>query len=474
MRGVLRGCFGAAVGLAVMALQAWPNELDVGRRIFRYGGNAAGEVSATFPGTTVALPPSVCRCAGCHGVEGAGGREGGINVPPVDWATLANPRTNILGRHERPGYDQTNFAQALADGVDPAGRPLGAGMPRYRLTKAQVAALLAYLQDLGTSSDEDPGIASDEIRLGTVLPLSGLHASAGEAVRRVLEREMAAAGLIYGRRLHLVAIDAGEDTAGAFRQLVENDDVFALIATLIPTDSTPGDRAVVIAPLAPSPTRRSGSSFYLLPTLGDQMRVLVDAVTAEIPRPARFAVIGLAGEDADAVIDQIARNGAVIVRRVESGDLGSVIPSDFAPPPDAVMALPSEDFGGLAKQLEDRPGRFLLAGLAASLLPEQMRNARLRMVVPYLSDDAADEAATTSPLAEAAVVVLVEALKRMGARASREGIVAALETFNSFHAAVLPPLSFRRGQHVGTRSSLVFRAGDGGRFVVLGPWREPR
>jgi hypothetical protein len=204
------------------------------------------------------------------------------------------------------------------------------------------------------------------------------------------------------------------------------------------------------------------------------MRVLVDAVTAEIPRPARLAVIGRAGGEADAVIDQTARNGALIIRRAENGDLGSVVPSDFAPPPDAVIALPSEDLGRLVEQLADWPGKFLLAGSAAALLPEQTRNARLRMVVPYLSDDAADEASTTSPLAEAAVAVLVEALKRMGARASREGIVSALETLNSFHAGVLPPLSFRRGQHVATRTSLVFRAGHRGRFVVLGPWREPR
>jgi ABC-type branched-subunit amino acid transport system substrate-binding protein len=469
MRRALVGCFGAVVGLAVTALQASTNELDLGRRIFRHGGDAAGEVSATFPGTTVALPPSVRRCAGCHGVEGAGGREGGTDIPPVDWATLAAPRIAILG-HVRPGYDESTFARALAEGVDPAGRPLGAGMPRYRLTKAQLAALLAYLHDLGTGNDADPGIASDEVRLGTVLPLSGVHAAAGEAVRRVLEQGMAAAGAIYGRRLHLVAADAGDDTAGAFRRLVEKDDVFALIATLLPTESTLGEHMVVIAPLAPSPVQTSPTSFYLLPTLADQMRVLVDAVTAEIPRPARLAVIGRAGSEADAVIDQTARNGAVIVRRVEGGDLDSVIPPNFVSPPDAVIALPSEDFGRLVEQLEDRPGKFLLAGSAAALLPEQIRNARLRMVVPYLSD----EAATTSPLAEAAVAVLVEALKRMGARTSREGIVAALETLNSFRPAVLPPLSFRRGQHVGTRSSLVFRAGDGGRFAVLGPWREPR
>ena len=48
-----------------------------------------------------------------------------------------------------------------------------------------------------------------------------------------------------------------------------------------------------------------------------------------------------------------------------------------------------------------------------------------------------------------AASVLVEALKRVGAGVTRQGLVAALETFRDFDAGPAPPLTFGRGRRVG-------------------------
>lgn len=62
----------------------------------------------------------------------------------------------------------------------------------------------------------------------------------------------------------------------------------------------------------------------------------------------------------------------------------------------------------------------------------------------------------------------------MGARATRAGLVAAIETVRDFPTGVLPPVSFARGQHGGNRASVVIRPDRSGGIVVLGDWRAPR
>jgi hypothetical protein len=62
----------------------------------------------------------------------------------------------------------------------------------------------------------------------------------------------------------------------------------------------------------------------------------------------------------------------------------------------------------------------------------------------------------------------------VGARASRAGLVASIETLRDFPTGVLPPLSFARGQHGGNRASVVIRPDRGYGIVVLGGWRSPR
>jgi ABC-type branched-subunit amino acid transport system substrate-binding protein len=471
---------GAFAIVSALAASAEADDAATGRRIFGRGeGGTTGEVAATFARTRTPLSPAMRRCANCHGRDGAGGRESGVGVPPITWKTLVAPRDASPGRPGRPGYDEVALKRALAEGVDPAGNPLAAGMPRFEFAPPQVTALLDYLRILGTERDLDPGLGPDEIRIGVLLPLSGMHAAWGEALRAGIEGAFAAAGPIYGRRLRLVAADAGNDIAGSLRQIVTSDQVFALVATMLPADASVAadtEEMPVIAPLVASPIQPSANHFYLLASVEDQMRVLVDQLIDETPNVLRLAVIGPEGSVADAVVEQATRQRAIVTHRTTVEDLAAMTPPAVALDPDAILALPGTDLGRLAAQLADRRGSLLLAGPAQALAPGEARDERLRLVLPVSPPGARSREASAPlpPLAAAAAAVLIEGVKRMGARASRAGLIAALETLRGFATDDLPPLSFGRGQHTGSRASLVIRPDNLRGLMVVGGWRTPR
>jgi hypothetical protein len=168
----------------------------------------------------------------------------------------------------------------------------------------------------------------------------------------------------------------------------------------------------------------------------------------------------------------------MVVRRTDADDLAAMLPPAVESAPDAVVALPGVDLGHLAAQLADRRGDWLLAGPAEAVTLDGPRDARLRLVLPVLPADPRGRdpsaAMAMSPLAIAAGAVLVEGLKRMGARASRAGLIAAIETLRDFPTGVLPPLSFGRGQHSGNHASVVIRPDRNYGMTVLGGWRLPR
>ena len=463
---------------AAFAQSAVNNDLSFGRRIFSRGG-AANEVTAIFAGTNTPLPPNVRRCAACHGRDGRGTREGGVEIPPVSWAALVAPRDPSAGRPGRPAYDEATLKRALAEGIDPAGRSLAVGMPRFQLTAPQAALLFDYLRILGAEHDLDPGVSPDEIRVGAILPLSGPQAEWGRAMRIGLENALASAGPIYGRRLRVVTEDAANDVPAALRRLLASDRVFALVATMLP----PGTEAAevtedvpVIGPLTPTPARFVADRFYLLASIEDQMRVLVDELASETPHPLRLGIIGRDGSIAEAVRDQVMRNRGMVVGRSDVEDLGAVLPPAAEPAPDAIFALPGSSLDRLVAQRADRGGDWLLAGTAEAVTLSAAADERLRLVLPILPVElqGRDSLATIPPLAAAAVAVLVEGLKRAGARASRAGLVAAIETLRDFPIGVLPPVSFWRGQHGGSHASVVVRPDRSSGIIMIEGWRAPR
>jgi hypothetical protein len=77
-------------------------------------------------------------CAGCHGIAGEGGGEGGISIPP------------LAGRVGTGGVyrNQASFCNLLATGRLTDGRRLSNLMPRYTLTPAQCGGLYRFTASL--------------------------------------------------------------------------------------------------------------------------------------------------------------------------------------------------------------------------------------------------------------------------------------------------------------------------------------
>ncbi|WP_165396796.1 cytochrome c [Sphaerotilus mobilis] len=196
------GRFVAVLGLFIcqvaMAAQqddapsASPNQASAGLRLYRDGLLPGGaRLSGLGAGAATVTTP----CAGCHRDSGMGGGEGNQRVAPITAADLFQAPAGLArpaagdrlprersgatvqpGRRlSRPGYDLKTLARALRTGVDAAGRPLDALMPRYtQLDDAAVQTLADHLATLHTDAapgwtQAGAGATQGELHLTTIV-----------------------------------------------------------------------------------------------------------------------------------------------------------------------------------------------------------------------------------------------------------------------------------------------------------------
>jgi hypothetical protein len=145
----------------------------VGRQIFE-GRHPALQHTTTQRDRLVVVPPEQAACTACHRPSGLGSFEGGSVVPPISSGLLARPYDPATTRRYapsaqmrvRPAYDAAALHRLLSEGLTPDGRQVGDLMPRYALTPAQSAALLAHLNELG--STPTPGVDDQQVHFATI------------------------------------------------------------------------------------------------------------------------------------------------------------------------------------------------------------------------------------------------------------------------------------------------------------------
>ena len=100
--------------------------------------------------------------------RGQGKPEGGIDPSNITWEALTKPYgvTHTSGR-KHPAYTERGLELAITRGLDPAGNKLLGAMPRYQMSKEDLADLVVYLKRLGTT--RIPGIADNRIVIGTAV-----------------------------------------------------------------------------------------------------------------------------------------------------------------------------------------------------------------------------------------------------------------------------------------------------------------
>jgi ABC-type branched-subunit amino acid transport system substrate-binding protein len=495
---------------AVLQAEGLTQQQRLGREIFRRGTVAeAAAGSAAIGSDGMPLPSSSFACASCHGTWGEGSREGGIDVPSLNWQRLTSAGVSAVTGRRRGPYTPQTLRRAITEGVDPAGRRLHAGMPRYAMSAERLAGLVAYLEKLGDEDDFDPGVTAKSIRIGAALPLSGPQAEAGKSIRDTLELAFAAEsrrGGAYGRSIELVLEDSASDSTEAVRRLIERGRVFALAASFPAVGGDgPGkllekSGVPLIGPVTISPHPKDSPNpyiFYLLPSLYDQARALLDfIVERDAPRRPKLAVIYAgAALDRDVVEGlryQAASRGLSIVEQPDSpGAAAAILAGRFD------YLIYSGDGAGLARvarELEGEGTPALAAFLSTvqsgvALLPPQVA-ARALLAAPAFPPDTRQAEdffavleAGNSPhtflglrtAAFAAASALVQALRSSGSRLSREGLIHTLEHFQQIETGVTAPITFGPGRRVGSAGAVILSFEPASRtFVSAGGWLTPR
>lgn len=145
-------------------------------RIYRAGVLPSGVALRGELRNGAQLKGADAACVQCHRRSGLGGGEGQKSIRPITGRQLfaqatasTTERAGWLsaGAQARPPYTVATLAQALREGVDPAGRTLDELMPRFDMSDADVEQLATYLQAL--SQTWSPGVSENEIHFATVV-----------------------------------------------------------------------------------------------------------------------------------------------------------------------------------------------------------------------------------------------------------------------------------------------------------------
>lgn len=150
---------------------------------------------ALLMGGRLRAPGARFACAGCHGADARGSREGATVFPAIDWPGLTAP--------DRPGgaYDRASFLRAMTEGIAPDGRELDPAMPRFAADQAVLEALIGFLQQVGTAQQR--GITA------TALRISVAPGSPAQAGLQAAAQGFNAGGGAFGRRIEIMT-DSGE------------------------------------------------------------------------------------------------------------------------------------------------------------------------------------------------------------------------------------------------------------------------
>jgi mono/diheme cytochrome c family protein len=116
----------------------------LGERIYRDGLNARGEPVRALVG----LPPSPltgekAACGACHSLGTNDPHAARDAAPDLAWSAVTD---QAAAKGARAPYGEAAFARAVSEGIAPDGGQLSAAMPRYSLSRSEIAALAAYLK----------------------------------------------------------------------------------------------------------------------------------------------------------------------------------------------------------------------------------------------------------------------------------------------------------------------------------------
>ncbi len=197
-----------------------------GRQIYHTGTSPAGRpITAYFGKELLEVPGESATCASCHGHDGLGRSESGVQPSDITWRHLMKSYGHLHpGGRRHPAFSEQSLMSYLQDGVFPGGVAGDPAMPVYDMDDGDLQDLLAYCRTIGIR--RDPGITGSSIRIGVITAETG--AADFPAMVRAVVTDINAMGGIFGRSLELVPFPAGNPEP-ELRRAVEEAGVFALI-----------------------------------------------------------------------------------------------------------------------------------------------------------------------------------------------------------------------------------------------------
>ena len=474
------------------------------------------------------VPAEILPCKNCHGVDGRGAEDyTGVAPLNINWYAMV-----LSGRHEHSNrshaaFDEASIARSIVAGQDPDGNALDAAMPRYNIGAEDMADLIAYLKVM--DSQADPGIMSNAVRLGTVLPLDGQHAAMGKVMRDVIEAYFSAvnaAGGVHGRKLELAVGSWGandDPVIWAARDLVDREPILALVSGYVPQYDTEFEaladekRMPLISPYTALPPREDDAheghehdekvhyAFYALAGLAHQAEVLVEAAAADHGAAStRLAIVA----PRVASIDELARAAQARAaahgfRSVEVStyaygqfDSRATVAGLRASGVDVVVFLGSGqelvDFGTAAVDAQWLPNVMapgMLVERGVFELPISL-SGRILLAYASLPTDYSEEAmieferlheefgidysySIAQVSAYTAARIAVEALQQAGRNLSRNQLLSALESMDDYHPGLVPHVSFGPDRRIGSLGGHIVTADlVNGRFDDATRWIE--
>lgn len=515
----------SALIAAVLVLALGPFQVEAaqsrGKQIYLQGVSPnGGDITAIVGAEGVSLPASAVPCASCHGSDGLGRPEGGVQPPDIRWSEL----TKIYGHvhddgRRHPAFSPVSLARLLRTGLDPADNHLDNSMPRYSMSMQDMDDLMAYLRDL--ESDRDPGVEKDRIQVATLLPLQGPQGALGQAMAQVIHahfKEVNKRGGIFGRKLELLAIPYGSsprNTLDNLRNAFEKEGIFALVGAYTVGLDQPilevlrAEEAPLIGPftLNPGDQFTNSASFYMYPGFAEQARVLVQqALAADAEGGVRLALVGPAGDHIDQLI-------AALQQQLPGGEAAGSAPLRYRQGElDAAMLADSLEkaasnavlFLGNQSELETLLGALAERNLSpriyllSAFMPRPLFDApavfdkRIFLAYPTLSSDiSAAGRAEYMRLADlhslprdhlqaqvagfAAAKLMVEGLRGAGRTLNRQKLEAAIEALYRYDTGLTPPLTYGPNRRIGARGAhimvvdLVEKTS-----TAVGEWHEVR
>lgn len=454
-----------------------------GRSIYRKGESpSAKPITASVSGSQIEA--KLVPCGSCHGRDGRGRPEGSITPPSIRWEDLTRSR-RVADGHERAPYNESLLIRAITMGFDSEGNRLNNAMPRYALSQADTEDLIAYLK--AVSHDYDPGVSDEAVRIGALLPPNSRYPGQSAAIQTALTAyfaEVNKAGGLYGRRLELVCRELPAEpgkTAAAYRELLEKEQLFALVASFIagaekqtvvlleeqkiplvgawtllpdmhPSASSPVfyldsgliGQSEALAAFALQEYTGTGEKLKFVGSDDKLSQAAIGAARSKLQGSSWATADEMPGPDdkqsANALVERLAVDKVQVLFLALRGSqllemLGALKSSGLSP----ILLIPSAlytEAGGL----QHFPGRIFLA---VSSLPSDVSpdgSAEYEKLRSEYGLDQRHLAAQFVALSEAKI--LTEGLKRTGRDLDREHFLQSLEYIHDFSTGFSPEVSF--------------------------------